>query len=38
MAIMDVIGHEHIDTTRLYNHSGLEHIREAMNKRNVAMQ
>ena len=38
MAVMDVLGHEKSDTTRIYNHPALEQLREAMNKRNQAMQ
>ncbi len=38
MAVMDVMGHENVDTTRIYNHPGLQQIREAMNKRNEAVQ
>jgi len=38
LAVMDAMGHEKIDATRLYNHPGMQQIREAMNKRNEAMQ
>jgi site-specific recombinase XerC len=38
MAVMDVMGHENVDTTRIYSHPGLQQIREAMNQRNEAVQ
>lgn len=38
MAVMDAMGHERVDTLRIYNHPELARIREAMNKRNEAMQ
>jgi site-specific recombinase XerC len=38
MAVMDAMGHERVDTLRIYSHPELAQIREAMNKRNEAMQ
>lgn len=38
MAVMDAMGHEKVDTTRIYNHPALQQIRDAMNKRNEAVQ
>jgi hypothetical protein len=38
MAVMDAMGHEKIDTTRLYNHPGLKQIGMAINKRNGVVQ
>lgn len=38
MAVMDAMGHEKVDTTRIYRHPALQQIREAMNKRNEAVQ
>ncbi len=38
MTVMDVMGHEKMDTSRIYNHSALEQIREVMNKRNESVQ
>jgi hypothetical protein len=35
---MDAMGHERVDTLRIYSHPELAQIREAMNKRNEAMQ
>jgi site-specific recombinase XerC len=34
MAVMDVMGHEKINTRRLYNHPGTTQIRDAIEKRN----
>ena len=34
MAVMDAMGHEKIDTTRLYNHPGTKQIRDAIERRN----
>ena len=34
MAVMDAMGHERVDTLRIYSHPELAQIREAMNKRN----
>lgn len=38
MAVMDAMGHENANTARIYNHPGLQQIRDAMNKRNEAVQ
>jgi site-specific recombinase XerC len=38
MAVMDVMGHEKIDTTRLYNHPGTKQIRDAIERRNQLVQ
>jgi integrase len=38
MAVMDAMGHEKIDTTRLYNHPGTKQIRDAIEKRNQLVQ
>ncbi len=38
MAVMDAMGHEKIDTTRLYNHPGTKQIRDAIERRNQRMQ
>ena len=38
MAVMDAMGHEKIDTTRLYNHPGTKQIRDAIERRNQWMQ
>jgi site-specific recombinase XerC len=38
LAPMDAMGHEHVDTARIYNHPALRQIRDAMNKRNEAVQ
>jgi integrase len=38
MAVMDVMGHEKIDTTRLYNHPGTKQIRDAIERRNQLLQ
>jgi integrase len=34
MAVMDAMGHEKMDTTRLYNHPGMKQIRDAIERRN----
>ena len=33
-AVMDAMGHASVQTTMIYQHQGLEHIREAINQRN----
>jgi Sec-independent protein translocase protein TatA len=38
MAVMDAIGHEKVDTTRLYNHPGTKQIRDAIERRNQLVQ
>ena len=38
MAVMDVMGHEKFDTTRLYNHPGTKQIRDAIERRNQLVQ
>jgi hypothetical protein len=38
MEVMDVMGHNKIDVTRLYQHPGLKQIGRAINKRNEAVQ
>ena len=38
LAVMDAMGHEKIDTTRLYNHPGTKQIRDAIERRNQWMQ
>ena len=38
MAVMDAMGHEKIDTTRLYNHPGTKQIRDAIERRNQLVQ
>jgi site-specific recombinase XerD len=38
MAVMDAMGHEKIDTTRLYNHPGTKQIRHAIERRNQLVQ
>jgi site-specific recombinase XerC len=38
MAFMNAMGHEKIDTTRLYNHPGTKQIRDAIERRNLLMQ
>lgn len=38
MAVMDVLGHQKSDTSRIYIHPELQQIREAINKRNQALQ
>ncbi len=38
MAVMDAMGQQHVDTLRIYNHPQVQQIREAMNKRNEALQ
>jgi integrase len=38
MAVMDAMGHEKIDTTRLYNHPGIKQIRDAIERRNQLLQ
>jgi len=37
MAVMDAMGHENVNTLRIYSHPGVQQIREAMNKRNEAV-
>ena len=34
LALMDAMGHQSVDTTRIYNHSNLVRIREAIERRN----
>ena len=34
MAVMDAMGHQAVDTTRIYNHSNVTLIREAIERRN----
>lgn len=38
IAVMDAMGHERVDTLRIYSHPELTQIRDAMNKRNGAVQ
>jgi integrase len=38
MAVMDAMGHENMDTTRLYNHPGTKQIRDAIERRNQLVQ
>lgn len=38
MAVMDAMGHEKIDTTRLYNPPGTKQIRDAIKRRNQLVQ
>jgi site-specific recombinase XerD len=38
MAVMDAMGHEKIDTTRLYNHPSTKQIRDAIERRNQLVQ
>jgi integrase len=37
LAVMDAMGHQSVDTTRIYNHSNLVRIREAIERRNQQM-
>jgi integrase len=34
MAVMDAMGHQSVNTTRIYNHSNVMQIREAIERRN----
>ena len=34
MAVMDAMGHQSVHTTRIYNHSNVAQIREAIERRN----
>ena len=34
MAVMDAMGHQSVNTTRIYNHSNVTLIREAIERRN----
>ena len=34
MAVMDVMGHSRVDVTRIYQHPGLAHVTEAIDRRN----
>ena len=34
MAVMDAMGHQSVNTTRIYNHSNVTQIREAIERRN----
>ena len=34
MAVMDAMGHESVNTTRIYTHSNVQQIREAIERRN----
>jgi site-specific recombinase XerD len=34
MAVMDAMGHQSVNTTRIYNHSNVSQIREAIERRN----
>jgi len=34
MAVMDAMGHQSVDTARIYNHSNVRQIREAIERRN----
>ena len=34
MAVMDAMGHQSVNTTRIYNHSSVMQIREAIERRN----
>ena len=38
IAVVDAMGHERVDTLRIYSHPELTQIRDAMNKRNRAVQ
>jgi integrase len=38
MAVMDAMGHEKMDTTRIYNHPGTKQIRDAIERRNHRVQ
>ena len=38
IAVMDAMGHERVDTPRIYSHPELTQIRDAMNKQNGAVQ
>ena len=38
MAVMDAMGHQKMDTTRLYNHPGLKQIRDAIERRNQLIE
>ncbi len=38
IAVMDAMGHERVDTLRIYSDPELTQIRDAMNKRNGAVQ
>jgi site-specific recombinase XerC len=38
MAVMDAMGQEKIDTTRLNNHPGTKQIRDAIERRNRLVQ
>lgn len=37
LVVMDAMGHQSVDTTRIYNHSNLVRIREAIERRNQQM-
>jgi integrase len=34
LAVMDAMGHQSVNTTRIYNHSNVTLIREAIERRN----
>jgi hypothetical protein len=34
MAVMDATGHQSVDTARIYSHSNVRQIREAIERRN----
>jgi len=34
MAVMDAMGHQSVNTTRIYNHSNVMQIRQAIERRN----
>jgi integrase len=38
MAVMDALGHEKMDTTRIYSHPGTKQIRDAIERRNQRVQ
>jgi site-specific recombinase XerC len=37
MAVMDAMGHESVNTTRIYTHSNVMQIREAIERRNLKL-